>query len=691
MKAIRLANRETAVEFVIDDSGRVALATMERLGASLRGSSLPLVEVLTVGTGTGVIGRLDSTVVGTGMRYRSHEEGVSGTGPWVSFELVDSQTGIVALVSFELFDETAALRITTTVENRSHRAHQLLAVSSLALASADWSAHETEIHHARCSWLAENRWTSATLHRLGEPRIDSEVHEGHRQRSSFSVGSRGTWSTGESLPMGGLEAPDGVTVLWQIESNGAWSWRVAQTSEGMSVIAAGPTDRESGWLWRLEPGGSYQAPRVAVVLSNSGFAAALADLTRYRRVTRRSSPTGWTAPIVYNDYMNTIMADPTTEKLLPLIAAAGSVGADVYCIDAGWYADEPGWWDSVGAWEPSSTRFPGGLDEVINAIRAEGMTPGIWLEPEVVGVRSPIAATLPDEAYFLRAGERVVIDGRYHLDLRHPAARARLDEVIDGLITRFGVGYFKFDYNVCAIQGTDVSASSPGTGQQLAAAAFLDWVDRLLDRHPALIVEACASGGMRSDWATMSRFALLSTSDQQDALASVPIAASAATVVPPEQAGVWCYPQPGLSEREWSVALVNGLLSRPYLSGFIDKMTPEERARITDFLGTYRRISGLIDQADPYWPLGLPGWEDEWVAFGLLCADGGLLLSVWHRGGASARAEIPLPSSLLTEIQPLYPAHLEEARYAMSASVLEITLPPDSAMSFRLRPATVTS
>ena len=59
--------------------------------------------------------------------------------------------------------------------------------------------------------------------------------------------------------------------------------------------------------------------------------------------------------------MNTLMGDPTTDKLLPLIDAAADVGAEIFCIDAGWYAEHPIWSQDLGAWEPCTRRFPCGL------------------------------------------------------------------------------------------------------------------------------------------------------------------------------------------------------------------------------------------------------------------------------------------------------------------------------------------
>lgn len=91
-------------------------------------------------------------------------------------------------------------------------------------------------------------------------------------------------------------------------------------------------------------------------------------------------------PVIYNDFLNCLMSDPTTAKELPLIAAASALGLEVFCIDVGWYDDEHGgWWDSVGEWEPSVNRFPdGGLAGLIGKIRDVGMKPGLWLEPEVL-------------------------------------------------------------------------------------------------------------------------------------------------------------------------------------------------------------------------------------------------------------------------------------------------------------------
>ena len=95
----------------------------------------------------------------------------------------------------------------------------------------------------------------------------------------------------------------------------------------------------------------------------------MARLTACRRAIRREHDDHRRLPVIFNDYMNTLMGDPTTERLLPLIAAAAETGAEYFCIDSGWYAGlGEGWWDTVGAWKPSVTRFTNGIAEVLQTL-----------------------------------------------------------------------------------------------------------------------------------------------------------------------------------------------------------------------------------------------------------------------------------------------------------------------------------
>ncbi|MDX3646095.1 glycoside hydrolase family 36 protein, partial [Streptomyces sp. MB09-02B] len=532
--------------------------------------------------------------------------------------------------------------------------------------------------------------------------------------------------------------------VWQVESAAGWRWDLGERARGTYLALNGPTDAEHQWRVRLAPGETVTTVAAALALGSgggsglgtkgdsglrsqgcSGLDDALSALTAYRRAVRRPHPDHDTLPVVFNDYMNTLMGDPTTAKLLPLIDAAADAGAEYFCIDSGWYDDtvDGGWWDSVGEWLPSSRRFPtGGTDggragepgvaaggcggageggaagegggteagadgaaaaaghsnstakadgtvgapvddgirAVLERIRERGMVPGLWLEPEVVGVRSAVAAELPPEAFFQRDGVRLTEQGRHQLDLRHPAARAHLDKTVDRLVGDWGVGYLKLDYNIVIDPGTTAPGDlAPGAGLLGHAHAYLDWLSDVLDRYPHLVVENCASGGMRMDGATLAVAQLQSTSDQQDPLRCPPIAAAAPSAVPPEQGAVWAYPQPEYEDDLITFTLGGALLGRIHLSGHLDRMTERQLALVREAVSTYKTIRGDLARAVPFWPLGLPAWTDEWLALGLRAPDGRgpAYLSVWRRGGATTEVRLPV-------------RHLEGSALAVHAEIL---------------------
>jgi alpha-galactosidase len=155
-------------------------------------------------------------------------------------------------------------------------------------------------------------------------------------------------------------------------------------------------------------------------------------------------------------------------------------------------------------------------------------------------------------------------------------------------------------------------------------------MNSLLDRHPHLVLENCGSGGLRMDYAQLAVAQLQSTSDQQDPLRYPPIAAAAATAATPEQAAVWAYPQPDQSLDEIAFTLTGALLGRIHLSGFLNLMSDEQFDLVRSAISVYKDIRPQINDAHPFWPLGLPSWEDTWIAHGLRGPESTFLM-IWRR------------------------------------------------------------
>ncbi len=364
-------------------------------------------------------------------------------------------------------------------------------------------------------------------------------------------------------------------------------------------------------------------------MTDDSFERAVGELTGYRRLIRRPNRDNENLPVIFNDYMNCLFGDPTTEKELPLIDAAAACGCEYYVIDAGWYA--PGeWWDSVGEWQECRERFPNGIKEVTDYIRSKGMIPGVWLELEVMGINCEKAKNAPDDWFFVRHGRRVFDRSRYQLDFRNPSVIDHVNEVIDRVVNEYGVGYIKMDYNIEPGIGTELGAESVGQGMLEHEKAYLAWLDDVFARYPDLVIENCSSGGLRIDYALLSRYSIQSTSDQEDYRNYATIAANAGAGVTPEQAAVWSYPQRAGDKEEVIYNMINVLLVRVHQSGHLAELSAERTELVKEGIACYKKIRTDIKKAAPFYPLDVTDNEDMWACGGLQTEDKAYV-AVWKR------------------------------------------------------------
>ncbi|MGH7775812.1 MAG: alpha-galactosidase, partial [Candidatus Dormibacterales bacterium] len=113
---------------------------------------------------------------------------------------------------------------------------------------------------------------------------------------------------------------------------------------------------------------------------------------------------------------------------------------------------DDGWQESWGDWVPN-VRFGAGLEALTGQIEREGLTPGVWVAPFLVGESSVLAAEAPDR-WFLRSrpGGPRALDPRelphrrfLVLDVRRPDVRAHIERTFSRLHGA-GFRYFKIDF-----------------------------------------------------------------------------------------------------------------------------------------------------------------------------------------------------------------------------------------------------
>lgn len=631
------------------------------------------------------------TAPGYTLKFKDFTDTCNQLGRKLEIVQFDEGTGTEVVSHFQFYNGISVARTWTVVTNKGNETQTLEYVSSFCLTGIEKEGvlpqdRKMEIGVCHNSWQRELQWKTYTLPQVGLEQAQNLDYQ--HSSKVFACTNVGNWSAKEYIPMGCLTNKEtGSYLFWQIENNGSWRWEISDREGHLYLQLSGPSEIESHWSKDLKPGDSFTSVPCAVGVNAEGFDEAMGELTKYRRAIRRRNRDNKTLAVIFNDYMNCLWGDPTTEKELPLIDAAADAGCDYFCIDAGWYA-EGSWWDWVGEWQENRRRFPNGLKEVTDYIRKKGMIPGVWLEIEVMGIRCPMVDEVCDDSwFFMRHGKRVYDRSRYQLDFRNEKVRNYADSVIDRLVREYGVGYIKMDYNIEPGIGTETNADSVGDGLLGHERAYLAWLDGVFKRHPDLIIENCSSGGLRMDYAMLSRYSIQSTSDQDDYRRYCTIAANAPLALTPEQAAVWSYPMWGGDREEVVFNMINAMLLRIHQSGHLGNIDEQSKALVKQGIRVYKQIRRDIREGLPFWSLGTSSFSDEWVSLGLRC-EKSAYIALWRR--ESAEDCVRLPVGFLkgknVNVSCIYPDFNEERfEWHKENGELAVRLPkPYTARLFKL-------
>ena len=617
------------------------------------------------------------TQPGSLLRYKSHALNRNHYGS--KLEIVQEWQGLEVISHIQFYDGIAVVSSWTEIANHSKEAHPIEYISSFALTGFSGEKREGIIHIPHNTWFGECQWKSYTMNEFGYDPVHDEF-----SMKRINLSSTGSWPASEYLPMGSFEN-DGQTTTWQIETSASWTWEISDIGGMLYLQISGPSYQENNFLKNLKPGERFLSERCAVAFSNDDFQESIRELTKYRRAIRRKNEDNEHPSVIFNDYMNCLMGDPTTEKEYPLIDAAAKSGCKYYCIDCGWY-DDGEWWNGVGEWLPSKARFPGGIKEPLDYIRSKGMIPGLWLELEVMGIECPLAKRVPKDWFFQRNGRPIIDHSRYQLDFRNPKVIEFADSVIARLVNEYGVGYIKMDYNINVGVGTDYNADSAGEGLLGHTRAYLNWIDSIFSRYPELVIENCGSGGMRMTYPLLRQHSVQSVTDQTDYIKMAAIACNCMTAVTPEQAAIWSYPLKDGNEEETVFNMVNAVLFRIHQSGHLPELSAARLKLVKEGIDYHKSICNKLKDGLPFWPTGLATMSDAFHCVGIHCGDTAFL-AVWNIS-SEENIEIPLASvaGSNASVKCVYPKTLPtNFSWDADVKILTLNIPAKTARVFEVR------
>jgi alpha-galactosidase len=176
--------------------------------------------------------------------------------------------------------------------------------------------------------------------------------------------------------------------------------------------------------------------------------------------------------------------------------------------DAGWYpCGEPGNWGITGTWEVEPSRWPKGIREVSDWCKGKGIKTLVWFEPERVHPGTWLTENHPEWIFGGKAGGL--------LNLGDVKCREWLTDHIDKLMKEQGIDMYRQDFNIDPLgywRGADAE-DRQGIAENKHVQGYLAYWDALLERHPSMFIDSCASGGRRNDLETLRRAAPLLRSD----------------------------------------------------------------------------------------------------------------------------------------------------------------------------------
>jgi len=215
-------------------------------------------------------------------------------------------------------------------------------------------------------------------------------------------------------------------------------------------------------------------------------------------------------PFIYvcnGNYYPGLMTDAATELEFLRRYFEEDIHPDYWNQDAGWYPCAPVGWPKVGTWEVDRDRWPKGIREASDWLRARGTRTIMWFEPERVHAGSWLAENHPEWIHGGRGGGL--------LNLGIPECRSWITDRIDRVITDEGIDFYRQDFNIDPLyywRGGDEDDRQGITEIRHVEGYFALW-DELVRRHPNLWIDTCASGGRRNDLETLRRAVPILRSD----------------------------------------------------------------------------------------------------------------------------------------------------------------------------------
>lgn len=458
----------------------------------------------------------------------------------------------------------------------------------------DEGSKELVFHRFKTGWSMEGLHQENTLSELG---LEQSWNNSGECIKFGAVGSR---PVREYHPYAAVEdRKSGIAWGLYLAHNASWHMELSRTQTGVS-LSIGLADIIDGmWSKRILNGENFFTPR-AMMSAVTGGIAELSNSILSMRHKAIDAYGEKNMEIAYNEFATT-WGNPT-EKTLIEAADILKRGKTKYLImDAGWYNKPVG---SIGDWTVNKNSFPHGMKLYCDEIRRRGMIPGIWMEFECADKGTDMFSEKYDSTK-LTIGGRVIIghniNGRLEkiFDFRKKEVIKYFDEKVIGFLKNNGFGYLKIDYNVSTGAGVD-GDDSYGENLRQHMEAVRNFIIKIKNEIPNIIIENCASGGCRLEPSIMDITAMSSVSDTHDVYEAAVVAANMHYLTPPRQNQIWATLRADFSKERFSYVISQGFLGRLCWSGNMTELSEIQLNKVFKAEEFYEKVSTIIKRGSSY-------------------------------------------------------------------------------------------
>ena len=382
--------------------------------------------------------------------------------------------------------------------------------------------------------------------------------------------------------------------------------------------------QEEGFSYPLEPGQEFYSPEAVLTYSGNGLAQLSQNLHRcFRTRLCRGKYKDVVRPLLINSWEASYF-NFNGDTIYQLAKNAADLGIEMLVLDDGWFGKRNDDYCGLGDWYVNEEKLGESLESLIKRINGLGMKFGIWVEPECVNEDSDLYRHHSD--WTMRIPGRNPVRARYQLVLDFSRK-----EVVDGIFEQIckvldkgNIEYLKWDMNrgLADIYSYSSSAEEQGRVMHDYVLGLYDFLERLVQRYPNMLIEGCSGGGGRFDAGMLYYTPQIWCSDNTDAVDRVRIQYGTSFGYPVSAMGSHVSAVPNHQTGRRTSLKTRGVVAMSGTFGYElnpENLSKEEKEEIRLQVADYHRFALLIQQG-LYYRLTDP-FEEEVGAWEFISED----------------------------------------------------------------------